>query len=529
MFFGPPNITLWLDYLSTIFGISNLFFLFSNQGYFYNIFDNPLAHSWSLGVEEQFYLLYPLILFLIITVLKKTLTHVIFFLSAIVCSSIFFSFYYFKINPDISFYLSPLRFWELGVGCVFYLLSDKIKKNLLISYLSIFGIIGLILLKPNLHYLIYNLIIVLLSITFITTYKKEYLIDNKVLQFLGKISYSFYLWHLPVIFFISIYNESFYYQVILSFIITVLLSTFSYYFIEKVFISKNKININFFKFISYSLSALMVFVIYAKYFNTELRVSLRNYIYKNNFLEKKYNWKERLDFHSIFIGNKEVHEYCSLDKISKSKNILNKNCLKENNNEYLVFVEGNSHTAQFLNPLNESEIIKNLYFSSVNNFQISKDLIKKISNDYKKVYYLTDINNLKKLDTLIESKLLDIDNVNFIFFNSTPFTKKSINVTRCLSRQINCKIIKSEDFKARNLSELNNKLKKFKNTSNKIYIFDSYNTLCPLDKCKVYDKYNDIIFYMDNTHLSLEGARYIKLDIEQFFKNEVKINNKNRT
>ena len=56
---GPPEISLWNDYLSSILGVSNFYYLFSNKGYFYNIFDNPFAHTWSLGVEEQFYFIYP--------------------------------------------------------------------------------------------------------------------------------------------------------------------------------------------------------------------------------------------------------------------------------------------------------------------------------------------------------------------------------------------------------------------------------------------------------------------------------------
>ena len=63
--FGPPDIYIWDQTLSSIFGVSNIYYLTNKIGYFNNIFDDPLGHTWSLGVEEQFYLLYPFLIFLV--------------------------------------------------------------------------------------------------------------------------------------------------------------------------------------------------------------------------------------------------------------------------------------------------------------------------------------------------------------------------------------------------------------------------------------------------------------------------------
>ena len=95
LIFGPPNISKWLDYLSSIFGISNFYFLFSDKGYFYNIFDNPFAHTWSLGVEEQFYFIYPIFLFLIFKFLKNKINNSIYFLSFLILLSLLSSLYFF--------------------------------------------------------------------------------------------------------------------------------------------------------------------------------------------------------------------------------------------------------------------------------------------------------------------------------------------------------------------------------------------------------------------------------------------------
>ena len=55
----------FLNRLNTIFfslfGLSNIYYLLSNKDYFDTVFDDPLNHTWSLGVEEQFYFIFPII------------------------------------------------------------------------------------------------------------------------------------------------------------------------------------------------------------------------------------------------------------------------------------------------------------------------------------------------------------------------------------------------------------------------------------------------------------------------------------
>ncbi|MDA7443237.1 acyltransferase, partial [Candidatus Pelagibacter ubique] len=79
-FYGPPDISLKKDYLYSIFGLSNFFYLINDVDYFNNIFDNPLGHTWSLGIEEQFYIIYPLLLFILLKNFKDNKISIFFYL-----------------------------------------------------------------------------------------------------------------------------------------------------------------------------------------------------------------------------------------------------------------------------------------------------------------------------------------------------------------------------------------------------------------------------------------------------------------
>jgi hypothetical protein len=83
--------------------------------------------------------------------------------------------------------------------------------------------------------------------------------------------------------------------------------------------------------------------------------------------------------------------------------------------------------------------------------------------------------------------------------------------------QSDCSVIKKEDLKQRKLDNLFDELNLFQElNSNRIKIFDSYNTLCPKYYCKVYDKKNNIIYYRDETHLTIEGAKKLNPTLKQF-------------
>ena len=110
--------------LSALFGLSNFTLLRLSTEYFEQSTQlNVFMHTWSLGVEEQFYFLFPLIAWFTGFARQtikgyKIFFTLIFFLAT--CSLISFIYFY-PLNQSLSYFLMPNRFWEIAVGCILFL------------------------------------------------------------------------------------------------------------------------------------------------------------------------------------------------------------------------------------------------------------------------------------------------------------------------------------------------------------------------------------------------------------------------
>lgn len=185
--------------------VSNILF-WRESGYFSAQADlKPLLHTWTLSVEEQFYIFLPL--FIILTwKLKsslKCLTLIVITIGSLTLSQIGLS-----ISPTATFYLLPTRAWELFIGVsIGYYLSRAVtppKGNNLLSIIGISMIMGAVFFYtkdtpfPSFYALLPTLgtgLIVLFTDK--TTWLYKFL-SLKFMVGLGLISYSLYLWHQPV-------------------------------------------------------------------------------------------------------------------------------------------------------------------------------------------------------------------------------------------------------------------------------------------------------------------------------------------
>lgn len=193
--FSPKSLfinTVKYAFFGHMFSVNWLLFSESSNYFDFNTNLKPLLHIWSLSIEEQFYLVLPLI--------------VIFFkryIRTIVLLSFFFSltlFFYFN-NVDKYYFSTQTRIWQFLIGSILVLfeIKYKTKNDVHIKNLTILSIIFALLFfsKINSHY--GSLLICLFTSLFLSIENTKCIISNKFCVHIGLISYSLYLWHQPVI------------------------------------------------------------------------------------------------------------------------------------------------------------------------------------------------------------------------------------------------------------------------------------------------------------------------------------------
>jgi peptidoglycan/LPS O-acetylase OafA/YrhL len=226
--------------------LANIKYMF--QGGYFEISPDaqPLMHYWSLSVEEQFYLIFPLLLFYIYKI-TKTKNITIFKVFIILCfSSLALCIYLTKTNPTWAFYLLPTRAWELLSGCslAIYMSTQYHNKRTGNNFQQIIGL-GLILsslifIHEGLDFPGYIAILPVVGTILIIAGKGDGGFIEKLLSFppvayIGMISYSLYLWHWPIFSFVDyhFYEELEYFRTSSKIILTLSISVISYSYIEK--------------------------------------------------------------------------------------------------------------------------------------------------------------------------------------------------------------------------------------------------------------------------------------------------------
>ncbi|MEW5251513.1 acyltransferase family protein [Microbulbifer sp. 2201CG32-9] len=220
----------------------------------------PLLHFWSLGVEEQFYLIFPLTLFLVHKLFgRKSLTLAILVIAAL---SFVLNIFLIKIgggNP--AFFLLPARVWQFGLGCfAACIVREKMypARNELLNVILILLALSFFVRPPSLLpdgflVTIFTAMILVLTPTSGLAFS---ILSNRVSQFFGKISFSIYLLHWPVVALLNyVFVRGFSTQLAAAgLIFTFLVSYLSYRFVEVPF----RCNISDKKVKQYLLSTVFV-------------------------------------------------------------------------------------------------------------------------------------------------------------------------------------------------------------------------------------------------------------------------------
>ncbi len=300
----------------------------------------PLMHTWSLGVEEQYYLFYPLLFILAGKKHLKLLLPLLFILTFISLWLYFSPYETYK-----KFYYIPFRFFELSIGGI----AAITLKNKLIdhkfSFIFIFGLIFILFSDTgNFPSQWLLLMTVILTTGIIVSYNENskvsfFILENKVMIFLGLISFSLYMWHQILLaftrYFVVQKLETI--HLIYIFILTIILSVITYYIIEQPFRNKNKIKTRYFLSILaafFLVSTLAAFYIYIKggvlkdipelgivkdqaQRNIHAKYNSRIYAYDKPFEKKSRKLKV------LIIGNSFARDWANVLLESKFKNKLN--------------------------------------------------------------------------------------------------------------------------------------------------------------------------------------------------------------
>lgn len=234
---------------------SNILF-WRESGYFDTAAElKPLLHTWSLAVEEQYYVLFPIFLMLF---WRLGMRWILMLLGVVFITSIATAQWAAYAQPAAAFYLLPTRTWELLIGAfaAFYLSKTNGRTNLARSVSEVGGWLGIALILfavffyshatpfPGFYALVPTIgtVLVILFATQQTTVGK--FVGNKVFVGLGLISYSAYLWHQPLFAFAkqrSLVEPSQLTFITLS-VLALVLAYFSWRYVETPFRKKDLVS-----------------------------------------------------------------------------------------------------------------------------------------------------------------------------------------------------------------------------------------------------------------------------------------------
>ncbi|MFK7878421.1 acyltransferase family protein [Roseobacter sp.] len=209
----------------------------------------PLIHTWSLAVEEQFYVMFPLLLLFLHPLLKnRTIVAVWLVVIASFASSIVLV----QSHPTSTFYLLHTRAWELGIGALgaFWNHKRKVVANEALSGIGLVLILAsMLLFDRDTQHPSYFTLVPVLGTLLILLYAKEQtwvakLLSIKILVGIGLISYSLYLWHQPIFSFARILSfEEPSTSLFIGLVpITFLLAYLTWRFVEQTFRRKSAVS-----------------------------------------------------------------------------------------------------------------------------------------------------------------------------------------------------------------------------------------------------------------------------------------------
>ena len=560
MYFLPESIVDFVKSILFSLGFSSNFY-FHYSGQIYGAESGmlkPFLHTWSLSIEEQYYIIFPIILLVTFKYFRKYLIHIFFILFFI---SLFFAEWASKNYPSFNFYGLPTRGWELLVGSILAYFETKLGHRSQYKILNlILPFIGLILIchsvlffNDNMFHPSFFTLSPIIGVCLIIWFSSKNELITKILSTklfvgIGLISYSLYLWHYPIFAFAratgfvmdSIIGKILLIPIIFS------LSLFSYFYIEKPFRNKNYSFKNLASILIIILIILIAFSVliinqngfkarFPQIFQTKLEE--RNVkLFQEENLQKvvligdshaaalRFNLNEELKKKKISLFNFPTEMYLTnFNYINRKTNKID-NGFIDRNNQIDKFLDENSNLIVILHyrwivRLLSASLEKNNKFKKQNNLNGDFYLYPTTNKLLNQVEIEREIKN-----SLISqiSKIINQGHKVIIVY---PVPEVGFNVPRSLLKKY---FIEKDKFNQNSAPVLSTDYDFFKKRNK--HVFEIFDNIQSSDVFRVYPhKYfcntlivsecitndNKNIFYHDSHHLSLKGSEFVVNEIIQ--------------
>ena len=517
--FNPASSRILLSGIWSLVGVSNIYFFNRSTDYFAQSTElNPFTQTWSLGVEEQFYLLFPFLIWFSGFARKgKNATKNLFAWVVVLTSASLIAYiYFYQNNQPAAYFLMPCRFWEIATGCLVFIIYkrkmfiESVTYKLSPSLILVLIIFAMLL--PIQMGIVTTISVVFLSGILLINLRKGSLcfkvLTYRPIVHIGLISYSLYLWHWSIIsiakWTIGVSTAT----VMPLLIIIILFSQLSYTFIErpcKKFYFGRRVRAFTFASISLIFSIISIIILQK---NSRYIFTGRSIEYGENpalKLDSKY-----LGLHSaeekqpqvVITGDSFSGHYVQvLDSILSDISIpgiihirgkgiedVDRNSLKSNNYKYL------------------SSVVEN-YLSSMNGLKL---LIFSIE------YQPEDLIRLKTSINYLLPKLANRD-IKMLIIGPTPYFRQGMHSLcqeewfRPLSlMNSTCNPVERKTI-IREIEPYIEYLKQANKKHSNLYVYKPFNYLCP-EYSKYCSPVNDKnqYLYHDANHLSLKGSFQLK-------------------
>ena len=551
--FNPsPSLSLKTG-LNSLFGLSNIYLLNQSTDYFAPSTElNIFTHTWSLGVEEQFYILFPFLIWFsgFGRQTQNGARNLFLLVGALTIASYIGFLYLYPIDQSKAYFLMPTRFWEMATGCLIFI-GFKKKKSIeefleKLPPLLLLTLIMMVMCLP-MSLTVSSTAVVTLTALLIASLKKG-TTAFKILTFpkivyLGQISYSLYLWHWGVLA-ISRWTIGIHWWSA-PFLIALIaaLSVASYKWIET---PVRKTNLFAKRWKTFIVGAGILFSVFGFLF--ALGRPLKGKIYLGKCKPYQYETCTPIDYpHKAltpFIkGTKIQQRECFKYKGSITNEIMELcTVLPAEKTLPTVFVAGSSYSHHFspvfeelrnefgigismiaakacdLDPLLQDE---NIYRTCKVNNQNRISFIKNNAKEGDIIF--TGISNPENFKSNSVKKIVEIarnNKINIVYFTSIPVWKRLKPEIDSICRNYfedewfrpmknkNCSTyseITRTAYETAKISEVLESLKIMEQSYPGFHVFPVHEFLCDSSKCPSH--INGIRLYRDNTgHISINGA-----------------------